>query len=89
MTQDAEYQTGPYVDAVAVARRSGTIALGVDAQSSSVHLFAPGDSTPSATNPLGGPGIDGLAWSSDGGTLFAVSDPTSGSAPNLSVIDVP
>jgi hypothetical protein len=88
MTQDAEYQTGPYVDAAAVSGKTGTIALGVDGISSAVDLFTPGESTPTATYQLGGYGVEGLAWASGGSTLFAVTDPTTGSVPSLSVVNV-
>jgi hypothetical protein len=88
MTEDAQYQTGPYVDAVAVSAANGTIALGVYATSSSVDLFTPGDATPTATYQLGGFGVAGLAWDASGTTLFAVTDPSSGSAPSLNVVNV-
>lgn len=90
MTEDATYQTGPYPVSVAVARGSGTIALGVDATSSSVYLFTPGGSKPTATYQLGGFGVYGLAWNQSGSELFAVSTGStpSSSTPTLNVIDV-
>jgi hypothetical protein len=88
MTEDAEYQTGPYVGSVGISRKSGTIALGVDAGDGSVDLFTPGDSAPTATYPTGGFDVRGLAWSANGGTLFAVTTSAIGAAPGLSVIDV-
>jgi hypothetical protein len=88
MAEDATYQTGPYPTSVAVAPGSGAIALGVDATSSSVYLFAPGASSPTATYQLGGFGVYGLAWNQTGSELFAVtaSSTPSSSTPTLNVI---
>ncbi|HEY3867206.1 MAG TPA: hypothetical protein VGM10_02615 [Actinocrinis sp.] len=75
MQEDATYTTGPYVDSVAVAP-SGEIALGLSGSNPStpVDLFTPGDSVPAASYPVAGSDVPGLAWSADGGTLFAVGD---------------
>lgn len=91
MTEDATYQTGPYPTSVAVAPSTGTIALGVDATSSSVYLFKPGASTPTATYQLSGFGVYGLAWNKTGTDLFAVSTTStpSTSTPTLNVINLP
>ena len=88
MAEDATYQTGPYPTSVAVAPKSGTIALGVDATSSSLYLFTPGNANPTATYQLGGFGVFGLAWNHSGSKLFAVSTAStpSSSAPTLNVI---
>ena len=88
MTEDAEYQTGPFVEAAAVSAKTGTIALGVGATSSSVDLFTPGGPTPTATYQLSGYGVEGLAWASSGTKVFAVTDPSTGSVPSLSVLNV-
>jgi hypothetical protein len=88
MTEDAQYQTGPYDGAVAVSGSTGTIALGVYASSATVDLFTPGDGTPTTSYQLGGFGVSGLAWSADGGTLFAVTAAATGATPELNVIDV-
>ena len=90
MTEDAAYQTGPYPNSIAVAPKSGAIAIGVDASSPSVYLFKPGDSTATATYQLGGFGTYGLAWDKSGSELFAA---TAGATPSestvtLNVIDV-
>ena len=84
MAEDATYDTGPYDESVAVAS-TGRIALGVDATSSSVYVFNPTGSAPAATYKLGGFGVYGIAWNSDGSTLFAVAE--GGESPTLNIID--
>jgi hypothetical protein len=88
MGEDAEYQTGPYVDTAAVSAKTGTIALGIYGSTGSADLFTPGDSTPTATYQLGGFGVEGLAWAASGATLFAVVEPSTGTVPSLSVVNV-
>lgn len=88
LTEDARYQTGPYDGAVAVSRSKGTVALGVYASSSTVDLFTPGDATATASYPLGGFGVEGLAWTANGETLFAVTGGSASSTPSLNVISV-
>ena len=90
MTEDATYQTGAYPASVAVAPGSGAIALGVQGTNSTVDLFTPGDSNPTASYQFAGTGVYGLAWNQTGSELFAISTastPTT-SAPTLNVIDL-
>lgn len=88
LTEDAQYRSGPYDGAVAVSRSKGTVALGVYGGGAAVDLFTPGAGTPAAAYPLGGFGVEGLAWSANGKTLFAVTGAASGGTPSLSVISV-
>ncbi|MBS2533225.1 hypothetical protein KGQ20_10615 [Catenulispora sp. NF23] len=90
MTEDATYQTGAYPSAVAVAPASGTIAVGLESDSS-VDLFTPGVSNPTSTYKLGGFSVYDLAWDRSGDTLFAVTSTATpqSSAPTLNVINVP
>lgn len=90
MTENTTYQTGPYLNSVAVAPASGTIAFGVADASPSVYLFQPGTSNPTGEYELSGFGVYGLAWDQSGSELFAVSTTStpSSSTPTLNVIYV-
>jgi hypothetical protein len=87
MTEDATYSSGPYPGSVAVAP-TGEIALGIYGAGSTVDLFTPNDSTPIASYTFGGSGVYGLAWSTDGGTLFAVTQNRYQTATALNIINV-
>jgi hypothetical protein len=90
MTEDATYQTGPYPGSVAVSQSTGIISVGANATSTSVNLFSPGGSTPTATYQLGGFQVYGQTFDASGSVLFAITAGTyANTPPTLNVINVP
>ncbi|MFI2639888.1 hypothetical protein [Streptomyces sp. NPDC018610] len=82
LTEEAQYDTGPYPNSVAVDSH-GTVAAGIVAGGEwDVYIFRPGETAPYRTVALS-PGyadlLDrGVAWSPDGNRLFTTRFPYSG-----------
>lgn len=74
LAEEAQYDTGPYPNSVAIAP-NGTVAAGVSAGSSDVYIYRLGETTPFRTIALAPGGSQelvprGVAWAPDGSKLF-------------------
>jgi hypothetical protein len=90
LTEDGNYQTGPYTNQVAIAG-SGQIAVGLDPSNGvNLDVFSPGNPTPTASLSLGGAAaneiVGGLAWGSNCHELLAATYSFSSSAVTLYTI---
>jgi YVTN family beta-propeller protein len=82
LTEEAQYDTGPYPNSVAVDSH-GTVAAGIVAGGDwDVYLYRSGETTAYRTVALSWPYMDllprGVAWAPDGNRLFATRFPYSG-----------
>ncbi|MFH8803986.1 hypothetical protein ACH4F6_31095 [Streptomyces sp. NPDC017936] len=82
LTQEVQYDTGPYPNSVAVDSH-GTVAAGnVAGGDWDVYLYRPGETAPYRTVALSWPYMDllarGVAWAPDGNRLFTTRFPYSG-----------
>jgi hypothetical protein len=75
LTPDGEYASSAYPNAIAIAA-DGTVAAGVAESEPDVYLYPASGSTAIGDYSLGSGTLadDGLAWSPDSSTLFAVTD---------------
>ncbi|WNO62482.1 hypothetical protein OG894_41050 [Streptomyces sp. NBC_01724] len=74
LTEEAQYDTGPYPNAVAIAP-DGTVAAGVSASGEwDIFVYRRGETTPLRTIDLSYGGLElvrrGVAWAPDGSKLF-------------------
>ncbi|SCL62225.1 YncE family protein [Micromonospora yangpuensis] len=84
------YHSGYHPLAVAPTADDLHIAVGVRATGDDVYVYELGGVIPTERLDLTGDVLAprGLAWSADGDTLYAVSEPPAGGSPTLHVVDV-